>query len=138
MLPYTTYNIPESLDIKPPSGDQWLWIIIDNEPGDEEKTLLAKISNALNADFEQDTYCLQIASGDTKSLAAYDGPKPKLMISFGVAPAALGLWIDLPKTGLLTLERFSFILTASLVSLAKSSNAKKDLWIAMQRFMESK
>ncbi len=136
MLPYTTYNIPESPEKTPPVSDKWLWIVTDQNCTDQDNELLEKIAAALNADFLQNAYCHQISSDQPLSLADIKGAKPRLIISFGVFPAALGLWVDLKKSGYLTMEGFTFILTSSLEKLAGSNSDKKELWQAMQLFME--
>lgn len=138
MLPYTTYNIPENTKLIAPDSDKWLWIIVDQELTAEDNELLAKISAALNADFSLNVHCVQLDPGQSISLAETDLINPELIISFGVTPSSLGLWIDLSKPGLLTLERFRFILTTPLSSLASSTSAKKALWGSMQEFMETR
>lgn len=138
MLPYTTYNIPENGELIPSHSNKWLWVIVDKSLSDQDNDLLEKISGALKADFHKDAFCLQINSDQSISLADNNDAKPRLIISFGVSPAALGIWIDLSKSGLVTLEHFSFILTSGLGALSASPAAKKELWQCMQVFMEKK
>lgn len=138
MLPYTTYNIPETPIQTPADSGKWLWIIVGPVLSEKDKELLAKISSALNADFNLHTHCLQLDIDQSISLAEADSFNPDLIISFGVLPSALGLWIDLHKSGIMPLERFTFILTSSLETLSTSASAKKDLWRNMQVYLETK
>ncbi len=136
MLPYTTYNIPENPEYNPPDSSKWLWILVNKSLTHEDNQLLEKITGALKADLNKDTYCQEVMIGQTISIAEISAIKPKLIISFGVAPSDVGLWIDLPQSGLTTLESFTFILTNSLDKLSGSNTAKKELWQSMQSYME--
>jgi hypothetical protein len=136
MLPYTTYNIPENPELLPSISDKWLWLITDKTLTNQTTSLLKKISDALKADFDTATYCLILEAGQSIALADYKNARPGLIISFGVEPSALGLWIDLSKPGYIALEQFSFILTTDPDRLAESTPAKKALWRSMQEFME--
>jgi hypothetical protein len=138
MLPYTTYNIPENQEKPQPESGKWLWIIVDKNLSNEDKELLGKITSALKADFNDDAHCLQVEEEQSISLNEYFGRKPKLIISFGVSPSSLGLWVDLPKSGLLVLESYAFILSPTLEALSASNVAKKELWQSMKVFMASK
>ena len=136
MLPYTTYRIPETDKNQTEALDKWLWMIIRNPLSEADKDLLLKISSALKADLTQDVYCLQQAPNDEISIASLGQIKPRLIISFGVKPSELGLWIDLPKPGIRLLESCIFILTLPVEELSKNAIAKKELWQSMQIFLE--
>ena len=138
MLPYTTYHIPETDDYKTADSAQWLWMVVRKPLSEPEKDLLLKISAALKADFETNVWCMEHSIEDSPSLSAVTGPKPRLVISFGVPPAELGLWIDLSRPGICTLELFSFILTIAPDALAEHAGAKKELWKCMQTYLETK
>lgn len=138
MLPYTTYHIPETDDHQTANNKQWLWMIVRKPLSEPEKDLLIKISTALKADFDTDAWCMELGTKDAPSLSSMTGPKPGLVISFGVSPAELGLWIDLNRPGICTLESFSFILTIAPDALAEHAGAKKELWKCMQTYLESR
>ena len=138
MLPYTTYHIPETDDHKTAHSDQWLWMVFKKPLSEPEKDLLLKISAALKADFETNVWCVEHGTDETAALSAVTGPRPRLVISFGVPPTELGLWIDLNRPGICTLESFSFILTISPDALAEHAGAKKELWKCMQTYLENR
>jgi hypothetical protein len=97
---------------------------------------MQKISAALKADFKEDTLCYSFDSNTGIPLSDIHGSKPKLIISFGIPPASLGIWIDLQNQGMRVLESFSFILTLPLNALSTNANAKKELWKSMLNFMD--
>ena len=138
MLPYTTFNIPEHPTHKTGSKENWLWIILDQAPDETEQELLAKIISALQAD--QATQVMRVIAipGDSFSISALQASNAKLMISFGVVPSRLGMWIDIETQGMRKLEKYSFILTSSLRDLNTNAVAKKNLWSSMQRFLDKK
>jgi hypothetical protein len=136
MLPFTTYIIPESDKNKTVENKNWLWLVLSQPLSAENTDLLQKISAALKADFAKDVHSLEMVKDTQLSISEITNPEIRLMISFGVPPSALGLWIDLPGSGIRILESFTFIQTLSLEALATNANAKKDLWKAMQIFMD--
>ncbi|MDZ4748630.1 MAG: hypothetical protein SH808_09090 [Saprospiraceae bacterium] len=136
MLPYTTYQIPETDKNQTEDPDKWLWMIISSPLTEADTDLLLKISSALKADFAKDVYCLQLPPHEGISLASLTHSKPKLIISFGVLPSALGLWIDLNRPGISLLESCIFILTLTVEELSIHAAAKKELWQSMQIFLE--
>jgi hypothetical protein len=136
MLPYTTYRIPETDKNQTEASAKWLWMIVRNPLTEADTDLLLKISSALKADFNNDVYCLQQPPNEEISLASRSSTPPKLIISFGVMPSDLGLWIDLNKPGITILESSIFILTLPVEELSKHATAKKDLWQSMQIFLE--
>ncbi len=138
MLPYTTFNIPEYPDQKTGSKDQWLWIILNEASGQAEEELLGKIIPAVKADPGTHVRQFIAVQDDTLSLSSLGITDAKLIISFGVIPSRLGLWIDLESQGMRKLEKFSFILTTSLRDLSTNAVAKKNLWSSMQRFLDKK
>ena len=136
MLPYTTYRIPETDKNQTEASNKWLWMIIRKPLTEADTELLLKISSALKADFSHDVRFIQQPSNEEISLASLSPTKPKLIISFGVLPSELGLWIDLHRPGMSFLESCIFILTLPVEELSKHAAAKKELWQSMQIFLE--
>lgn len=136
MLPYTTYRIPETDKNQTETSDKWLWMIIRKPLTEADTELLLKISSALKADFSRDVRFIQQPSNEEISIASLSPTKPKLIISFGVLPSELGLWIDLHRPGMSLLESCIFILTLPVEELSKHAAAKKELWQSMQIFLE--
>ena len=136
MLPYTTYRIPETDKNQTETSDKWLWMIIRKPLTEADTELLLKISSALKADFSLDVRFIQQPPNEEISLASLSPTKPKLIISFGVLPSELGLWIDLHRPGMSLLESCIFILTLPVEELSKHAAAKKELWQSMQIFLE--
>lgn len=136
MLPYTTYRIPETDKHQTEDPAKWLWMIIRKPLTEADTDLLLKISSALKADFTNDVCCLQQPPNEEISFASLSQSKPKLIISFGVMPSELGLWIDLNRPGISLLESCIFILTLPVEELSKHAAAKKELWQSMQIFLE--
>ena len=136
MLPYTTYRIPEADKNQTETSDKWLWMIIRKPLTEADTELLLKISSALKADFSLDVRFIQQPPNEEISLASQSPTKPKLIISFGVLPSELGLWIDLHRPGMSFLESCIFILTLPVEELSKHAAAKKELWQSMQIFLE--
>lgn len=136
MLPFTTYNIPESPEIKTPQNENWLWIVLNATPATEEYDLLQKIVLALKADMQKDVFLLELNDKTAGILATLPNHNPKLVLSFGVLPTHLGIWIDLQGQGMRVLEKYTFLQTLSLKELLNNALAKKTLWSYMLRFME--
>ena len=136
MLPYTTYTIPELSTDKTPAAGHWLHFFTDQAFSPSQLELVTKIGAALKADFEQDT-CSVIPSHQVdQPLQELISASAKLIISFGIMPAQMGLWIDLETPGIRYLESFTFILTLPITALENNASAKKELWKYMQMFME--
>ena len=127
MLPYTTYRIPETDKNQTEASYKWLWMIIRKPLTEADTELLLKISSALKADFSLDVRFIQQPPNEEISLASLSPTKPKLIISFGVLPSELGLWIDLHRPGMSLLESCIFILTLPVEELSKHAAAKKEL-----------
>jgi hypothetical protein len=138
MLPFTTYNIPESPEKKTPASAKWLWVFVGAPLSIPEEELLNKICTALKADFSEDVSMISMEDLYNSTLTFPPGIDPKLIISFGVPPSALGLWIDLQVPGIRFLESFVFVLAPSLDELLRSPLAKKQLWNSMQLFLDEK
>ena len=138
MLPFTTYNIPEEAVQKTPHEGQWLCIALGKEISDAEKVLLEKICTALKSDLPSESLIMIIPPGKEISLSLATPNTIKLIISFGVPASQLGLWIDIPDQGYRRLNDLMFIYTLPLSDLEKSATAKKQLWSAMQLFMETR
>ena len=136
MLPFATYSIPETPAFETASAGKWLLFIADQEFSSSQKELIQKIGVAVKADFERDIFSRNMQSGTDASIRDLIHPSLQLVISFGMAPRSLGLWIDLQSPGIRFLESFSFILTLPIIELEKNAVAKKELWKNMQLFME--
>jgi len=136
MLPFATYSIPETPAFETASAGKWLLFIADQEFSSSQKELIQKIGAAVKADFERDIFSRNMQSGTDASIRDLIHPSLQLVISFGMAPRSLGLWIDLQSPGIRFLESFSFILTLPIIELEKNAVVKKELWKNMQLFME--
>jgi hypothetical protein len=136
MLPFTTYSIPELPADKTASAGKWLLFISDQAFSSSQKELIQKIGIAVKADFEHDVFAWSQDSTTLASIQDLFHPALQLVISFGIAPRSIGLWIDLHTPGIRFLESFSFILTLPIAELEKNAAAKKELWKNMQLFME--
>lgn len=134
MLPFTTYNIPESTKRKTPFESKWLWVIRGQAFSATDEELLLKICSALKSDFSSDVLVQEVKADEKISLATFSNSNKELVISFGIPPAQLGIWIDIHQPGIRFLESYTFILTLSLEELSSSPVAKKQLWQAMQQF----
>ncbi len=136
MQPFTTYTIPDSLPDQTPISGAWLTLVLHQPPSTEEKVFISKIVAALHADFDRQVTLL-IAGPKHPLIYADQMPShTRLVISFGVPPEDIGLWLDLKTTGIRILERFTFIQTLPVAELTKQSQAKKELWNAMLTFMD--
>jgi hypothetical protein len=136
MLPFTTYTIPETAINKMANEKKWLLFISDQPFSLPQKELVQKIGTAVKADFDRDTFCWSTPLNSSVSILEITNSSSRLVISFGISPSALGLWIDLQSPGIRFLEKFSFILTLPIIELEKNAAAKKELWKNMQMFME--
>lgn len=136
MLPFTSYSIPEGHLQRLPESGQWLWLVLPEAPSSADTSMLSKMTGALKADMERDTFTWIVSPGEMVSISDLSKYQVRLMISFGVEPSQLGIWIDLPKPGLRVLEKFNFILTLPFAQLSVNPVAKKELWNAMQTYME--
>ncbi|MDQ3017827.1 MAG: hypothetical protein M3R25_14035 [Bacteroidota bacterium] len=137
MLPFTTYIIPEFSDQKIASPATWLWIILSSVPARPEEDLLGKIITSLKANQESETYRYTV---DPQNPFSISGSKstPKLIISFGIPPSSLGLWLDIEMNQMRELEKCTFILTSPLLDLSTNAIAKKLLWSSLLRFLDKK
>ena len=82
MLPFTTYNIPESGFSAPPSTKAWLWMVVDQPPADTEKAMLDKMASALKANPEEDLFTLCLPPDAHVSVTDVDVSQIKLIISY--------------------------------------------------------
>ena len=138
MLPITTYNIPEPAISKIHTEAQWLCIVLEKPLSPPDEDLLKKICTALKADFQSEVVVINLQETESLSVIDFNHTNIKLMISFGVIPSRLGIWIDLATPDIRFLESYTFILTKPLAELANNPAAKKQLWSGMQLFMESR
>ncbi|MEP6647335.1 MAG: hypothetical protein ABJC12_09595 [Saprospiraceae bacterium] len=137
MTPFTTYIIPESSRKKTTGTDKWLWIVVDRPLSGPQNELLQKICEALKADFMKDTNVMIYSVESGIQLSELDTNAASLILSFGVIPSLLGIWIDLPVPGIRYLESYSLIYTVSLEELIDHPASKKALWSSMQSFLLS-
>jgi hypothetical protein len=133
MLPFTTYTLPEPPGNRTPSKGKWLLFISDQAFSMSQIELIQKMGAALKADFEKDTFSFILQTQRDHDVLS---SSTRLIISFGILPASIGLWIDLQTPGIRFLESFSFILTLPIAEVEKNAAAKKELWKNMQMFME--
>lgn len=138
MLPFSTYIIPDRTTDETVQVTKRLIFVLNESPTEQQSDLIRKISAALKADFDQDVWISILLKESNLSLTDLVTPSIELIISFGVAPSTLGLWIDLSGSGIRFLEDFTFILSLPISELEKNANAKKTLWNHMQLFMEMK
>lgn len=138
MTPFTTYIIPETSNKETAKQVKWLWIVTDQPLLPAHEQLLQKICEALKADFSDDVNILVCHKDEYIILSDLDTKSTSLVMSFGIEPSSLGIWIDLNNQGIRYLESFCFILTISLEELINQPTAKKLLWTSMQTFMQTK
>jgi hypothetical protein len=136
MLPFTTYNIPETAIKETPQPENWLWIVLNQPITPDQEELLQKICQALNADFAKDIFILVCSPSQSISIAELDAKKIKLILSFGILPQSLGIWVDLVAPGIRFLEAYCFILSVPLDELLNHPGSKKQLWSSMQSFIK--
>ncbi len=137
MLPYTIYQVPESVKNEVDPRAHWLWMLFGKPLSDAEKDLVLKSAAALKADYAEDVFSIICEPGQTNSIPSVAGQQPKVILSFGVPPSRIGIWIDLHKPGLITLEHTTFLLTLPVEALAGNASAKKELWRHMQLILET-
>ncbi|MFZ1679274.1 MAG: hypothetical protein WBP41_19390 [Saprospiraceae bacterium] len=138
MTPFTTYIIPETLNKENAKVVKWLWIVTDQPLLPPHEELLQKICEALKANFSHDVRVIVCSKDESIILSDMDTESATLVISFGIQPSSLGIWIDLNQPGIRYLESFCFILTISLAELIDQPAAKKQLWSSMQSYIHSK
>ncbi|MEP6793945.1 MAG: hypothetical protein ABJB16_06445 [Saprospiraceae bacterium] len=138
MTPFTTYIIPETSNKETAKVVKWLWVVTDQPLLPSHEELLQKICEALKADFSHDVKVLVCHKDENIILSDLDTEYASLVISFGIEPSSLGIWIDLNNQGIRYLESYCFILTISLPELINQPAAKKQLWSSMQSFIHSK
>lgn len=136
MLPFPTYQIPEEASDQTATMNQWLLLAVRIPYSDDSKTLLEKISTALQADFATNTFVLKVDPEQLISLSDMNGLQPKLIISFGVSPEQLGIWLDMTSYGMCILESYTLIYTLPADQLNTNATAKKELWRMMQEYLE--
>lgn len=137
MTPFTTYIIPESSYKKTTGTGKWLWIIVDQPLSGPHDEILQKICEALKADFSKDTHVMIYSEESGIQLSDLDTKDTLLVLSFGIAPSLLGIWIDLPEMGIRYLESYCLVHTVSLEKLIDQPASKKSLWASMQSFLLS-
>ncbi|HZV71752.1 MAG TPA: hypothetical protein VFG10_19515 [Saprospiraceae bacterium] len=138
MPPFTTYIIPETSNKETANTDNWLWIVVDQPLLPAHEELLQKICEALKADYTSNTRLIISNREENLSLSDLNSSHASLVLSFGIQPSILGIWIDLHHPGIRYLESYCFILTIGLSELINQPAAKKQLWSSMQSFIHAK
>jgi hypothetical protein len=136
MAPFTTYMIPETDNKKTAELGKWLLIITNQAVLPIHVELLQKICHALNADYSGNVEMQIYDTTGTLSLSGRHSKDINLILSFGILPSQLGIWIDLDKPGIRFLESFSFILSVTLDELINHPASKKQLWTSMQSYLQ--
>ena len=136
MPPFTTYNIPESPKRKTTSSTNWLWIISNQAISAAQEEILSKICQALKADFSSEVYVLTCDPDHPLSISDFETNHTSFILSFGIHPSALGIWIDLKQPGIKFLEAYTFILSVPLDELILHPASKKQLWSSMQSYLQ--
>ena len=136
MPPFTTYKIPESPKKKTASTANWLWIVTNQAISPSQEEILSKICLALKADLSSEVFKLICDPGNPLSISDFETNQASLILSFGIHPSALGIWIDLNQPGIRFLEAFTFILSVPLDDLIQQPASKKQLWSSMQLFLQ--
>jgi hypothetical protein len=131
---FTTYFIPEFAGPEIASNGKWLLFYTDKAISTEERDFLGKVAAALHADFDHNTIICSPLPEDPQVLPS-PSKDTRLVISLGMRPELAGLFLDLDKPGIRTLETFSFILTLPIASLMANAEAKKELWRHMQTWL---
>lgn len=132
----TTYEFPETPPRETGHPGASVIFVLPAAPGEPERELLARIATALKADSDREVSWLIATEAEPIALPSAAGGQCRLVMSFGVAPASFGLWIDLPASGLRKLEAFTLITTISPTRLATDTHEKKLLWGHMQDFLD--
>jgi len=135
MAPFTTYMIPETDNQKTGPSAKWLLIITNQAILPAHIELLQKICQALNADYSNNADIQVYNPTDALSLSYRHSKNINLILSFGILPSQLGIWMDLEKPGIRFFESFSFILSVTLDELINHPTSKKQLWSSMQSYL---
>lgn len=99
---------------------------------EEGRELLRKIVKAIDlsaADFAL-VNCSAYADADFEELQTYF--KPRLMLSFGVLPEALGLAAQ-PQNSVVRHEGITLVFSSELQALSEDMNGKKALWGSLKQ-----
>jgi hypothetical protein len=135
-MSFTTYLIPEPSKKKTAQTLKWLCIVSDHELLPAHDELLQRICQALKASYPEDVQVIRYSPSASITLSDLTTNHTSLILSFGLVPSALGLWIDLNSPGIRFLESFGFILSARLDELINQPSSKKQLWASMQSYMQ--
>ena len=135
-MSFASYIIPEPDKKETPQSEKWLWIVIDRALSPQHEDLLQKICQALKADFSHDVYVFICNPAQPVLLSGLNIRNTSLILSFGILPSQLGIWIDLKSPGIRFLEAFGFILSVTLDELLNHPSAKKQLWSSIQSFLQ--
>lgn len=137
-MPFTTYLIPEPDKKETVLSSKWLWIVTDHELLPAHEELLHKICEALKANFTKDVHFMICHPSEPVSISVLNTNHTSLILSFGVAPSSLGIWIDLQNHGIRFMESLSFIFSPGLDELIQSTSSKKQLWSSIQSYLQWK
>lgn len=125
------YAFPETANDQTDFPTRRIIFVIPAPLQDDEEALLTRIAKALHADFVAEVTCLLHEAKSPAELPTRAIHPYTLVISFGILPESLGLWLDQEGPGLCRLEQFDFIQTATPRELIASETAKKSLWAHM-------
>ncbi len=135
-MPVTTYAFSEPDTV--PGGDSLCRIVFVVPDGlnEADSELLRRIASALKADHEKDILHLVNTTDHLAAIPSSVRSAADLVVSFGVPPELFGWHLDIAGQGMCALDRTTFILTLSPRSLQADAQAKKNLWAAMQDFLD--
>jgi hypothetical protein len=135
-MPVTTYAFSEPETVPGGDGRHRIVFVVPEGLNDADNDLLRRIATALKADPEQDILFLLSTVDQPAVIPTSARFTTDLVISFGIPPESFGWHLDLAGQGMCVLDRTSLILTRSPRSLQTDAQAKKNLWAAMQDFLD--
>lgn len=116
----------------PAEQNQWIILCYEHEFGSEQKTLLAKILNAIQLDLN-DCIVRKLKKDDKLKLSQIPIHRESVNIfCFGINPINLGLQIDVRIYKRFHISNKNLVFCHSLVDLDKNQEAKKALWTLLK------
>ncbi len=107
-------------------------VVIYAEDYTVHQALFEKIFTATGLNLTEDLGIIQIEKGQHVNLGRAVSEKTKRLISFGIAPANLGINAKFRAYRLYQTESFAILLSHSLKKLTESKEHKKALWEALK------
>ena len=135
-MPVTTYAFSEPDIVPDGHGLHRIVFVVPEGMNEADNDLLRRIAAALKADPEKDILSLVHTADRPVVIPSLAHVATDLVLSFGVPPEAFGWHLDLAGQGMCALDRTTFILTLSPRSLQADAQAKKNLWSAMQDYLD--